>query len=245
MTGPGSQADRHILYLHGGALRAGAARQYRHFAWRIASAMRACVLAVDYRLAPEHPFPAALDDVVRAYNWLSRSVGAGNIVLMGDSAGGGLCFSLVLKLRDLREALPAGVVALSPWTNLALTGASLHQNAKADPMCNADDVPTFASEYLAGADPRLPYASPCYGDFTGCPPALVHVGSDEILRDDAVQIVEALQRAECPVTFQIWPRMPHVWHAFPPPILPEARQAMKNVSEFTENVFAASASVRG
>ncbi len=241
---PESIPERHVLFLHGGAYRAGAPKDYRHFTWRIAAAMRANVLAIDYRLAPEHPFPAALEDALAAYRWLcGRRIDARNVVLLGDSAGGGLCFGLFLKLRDSAEALPAGMVALSPWTDLALTGPSLRENAQSDPVLNADDLPRYAGEYLAGADPRLPYASPLYGDFTGCPATLVHVGSDEILRDDAVRIADRLRRAGGSVELRIWPRMPHVWHLFAD-ILPEARQAISDIERFAERLFAVSGSKR-
>jgi monoterpene epsilon-lactone hydrolase len=241
---PESQPERHVLFLHGGAYRAAAPKDYRHFTWRIAQAMRARVLAIDYRLAPEHPFPAALEDAVAAYRWLrGRGIDSRNILIVGDSAGGGLCFGLFLKLRDSGEALPAGLIALSPWTDLALTGASLRENAQSDPMLNADDLPRYAGEYLAGADPRLPYASPLYGDFTGCPATLLHVGSDEILRDDAVRISDRLKRAGGSVELQVWPRMPHAWHLFAD-ILPEARRAIADMGRFAERLFAVSTQAR-
>ena len=158
---PASEGDRHVLFLHGGAFIIGSPNLYRHLTWRIASAARARLLAVDYRLAPEHPFPAALEDAFTAYNWLvSRGTDPGRIAVMGDSAGGGLVFSLMLRLRDEGYPLPGAAVALSPWTDLALTGASLRVNAIYDPMLSADDPPLFVNDYLAGADPRAPYVSP-------------------------------------------------------------------------------------
>jgi acetyl esterase/lipase len=234
---PESRRERHVLFLHGGAYRVGSPAMYRHFTWRIAAAARARVLVIDYRLAPEHPFPAALDDAVSAYRWLSANGAMShNVMIMGDSAGGGLSFALLLKLRDSGDALPAGVVALSPWTDLALTGSSLRENARSDPMLNAEDIPRFANEYLAGADPRLPLASPLYGDFTGMPPALIQVGSDEVLRDDAVRLAEQLERFGCIAELQVWPRMPHVWHLFAE-ILPEARQAIASIGDFAERMY--------
>src|SRR5205823_10273307 len=162
---PSSVAERHVLFLHGGAFIIGSPNLYRHLTWRIASAARSRVLAVDYRLAPEHPFPAALEDAFTAYNWLlTRGTDPSRIAVMGDSAGGGLVFSLMLRLRDEGYPLPAAAAALSPWTDLALTGASLRVNAIYDPMLSADDPPLFVNDYLAGADPRAPYVSPLYGD---------------------------------------------------------------------------------
>jgi monoterpene epsilon-lactone hydrolase len=226
ITVPASKPRRHVLYLHGGAYRAGSPSNYRHFTWRIAVATQAAVLVIDYRLAPEHPFPAALDDAVSAYRWLlAAGADAANTIIMGDSLGGGLAIGILLKLRDDGLSLPAASVALSPWTDLALTGDSLRRNADADPMLNAVDLPRFASEYLAGANPRLPYAPPLYGDLAGLPPVLIHVGSDEILLDDALRLYERLQVTGSKAELEIWPRMPHVWHLFAPAI-PEAQRAI-------------------
>jgi monoterpene epsilon-lactone hydrolase len=229
---PDSEADRHVLFLHGGAFIIGSPNLYRHLTWRIASATRSRLLAVDYRLAPEHPFPAALEDAFTAYRWLVTS-GADprRIAVMGDSAGGGLVFSLMLRLRDEGYPLPGAAVALSPWTDLALTGASLRVNATFDPMLSADDPPLFVNDYLAGADPRAPYVSPLYGDPVGLPPTFIQVGSDEVLRDDAVRMADRMRAAGCQVELEIWPRMPHVWHVFVP-LIPEARRAIERVGAF-------------
>src|SRR5271169_1557513 len=229
---PGSEADRHVLFLHGGAFIIGSPKLYRHLTWRIASAARSRVVAVDYRLAPEHPFPAALEDAFTAYNWLlGQGTDPSRIAVMGDSAGGGLVFSLMLRLRDEGYPLPGAAVALSPWTDLALTGASLRVNAIYDPMLSADDPPLFVNDYLAGADPRAPYVSPLYGDPTGLPPTFIQVGSDEVLRDDAVRMADRMRAAGCQVELEIWPRMPHVWHVFVP-LIPEARRAIERVGAF-------------
>jgi monoterpene epsilon-lactone hydrolase len=229
---PASRTDRHALYLHGGGYRVGAPATYRHFTWRLANAMHAHLLVIDYRLAPEHPFPAALDDALSAYRWLLAG-GAHRLAVIGDSAGGGLALALLMKLRDEGLPLPTAAVALSPWTDLALTGESITSNAAADPMLNADDLPKFAADYLAGTDPRNPYASPIYGNPSGLPPTLLQVGSDEILRDDAVRMADNMQRAKCDVELQIWPRMPHAWHLLAP-VLPEARLAIACIGAFVE-----------
>jgi monoterpene epsilon-lactone hydrolase len=239
---PASRADRRVLYLHGGGYRLGSPATYRHFTWRLADATRARLLAIDYRLAPEHPFPAALDDAVAAYRWLLAERGdPRRMAVVGDSAGGGLALALLLKARNDGLPLPAAAVALSPWTDLALTGASLRLNAESDPMLNADDVPAFAADYLAGADPRNPYASPLYGDPSGLPPTLIQVGDDEILRDDAVRMAERMRGANCHVELQIWPRTPHVWQLLAP-LLPEARAAIAEIGGFVEGVLQARAS---
>jgi epsilon-lactone hydrolase len=235
---PASQPGRHVLYLHGGAYRLGTPSTYRHFTWRIASATKAQVLVIDYRLAPENPFPAALEDAVSYYCWLlAEGADPSQIVVIGDSAGGGLALALLLKLRDSKLPLPAAAVVLSPWTDLALTGASLASNAKLDAIVDAEDVPIFAADYLAGADPHHPYASPLYGDPTGLPPTLIQVSSEEVLRDDAVRMAATMQRAHCQVELQIWPRMPHVWHLLAP-IVPEAREAIAEIGKFVRRTVA-------
>jgi acetyl esterase/lipase len=235
---PSSQPGRYVLFLHGGAYRAGAPSNYRHFTWRIAAAARATVLAIDYRLAPEHPFPAALEDAVCAYRWLlAQGALPGSVLVMGDSAGGGLAFATLLRIRDDRLPHAAACVATSPWTDLALTGASLRLNARKDPLLNADLLPGLAADYLAGADPRLPYVSPLYGDLTGLPPSLIHVGSDEILRDDAVRMHERLRHAGCRSELEIWPRMVHSWHLFVP-MLPEAHRAIARIGTFAQQYLA-------
>jgi epsilon-lactone hydrolase len=233
-----SRRDRHVLFLHGGGYATGSPALYRHFTWRIAAAARARVLVVDYRLAPEHPFPAALDDARAAYRWLhAGTADPQRTVVMGDSAGGGLALALLLKLRDDGLERPGAAVALSPWTDLALTGASLSLNAISDPMLNVAEARLFADCYLAGVDPRNPYASPLYGNPAGLPPTLIHVGSDEILYDDAVRIAERLRAAGCLVEIEVWPRMPHGWHLFAP-VLPEARTAIARIGAFVDQVFA-------
>ncbi len=233
-----SRRNRHVLFLHGGGYVTGSPALYRHFTWRIATAARAHVLAINYRLAPEHPFPAALDDALAAYRWLlAGAADPQRTAVLGDSAGGGLALALLLKLRDDGLVLPAAAVALSPWTDLALTGASLSLSAKSDPMLNPADARLFAGCYLADADPRNPYASPLYGNPAGLPPTLIHVGSDEILHDDAVRMAENLRAAGCPVQIEVWPRMPHGWHLFAP-VLPEARTAIARIGAFADQVLA-------
>ena len=231
ITTPASRRDRFVLYLHGGAYRLGSPATYRNFSWRIAAAAQARVVALDYRLAPEHPFPAALDDALAAYRWLLSKAAPTRLALLGDSAGGGLALGLLLKLRDAGLPLPPAAVVLSPWTDLALTGPSITANAQSDPMLNADDLPQFAADYLGGTNPANPYASPLYGDPAGLPPTLFQVGSDEILRDDTLRMAEKLIGAGCKAVVEVWPRMPHVWHLLAP-LVPEARAAIKRVGAY-------------
>ncbi|HLY45352.1 MAG TPA: alpha/beta hydrolase [Stellaceae bacterium] len=232
VAAPGADPARRILFLHGGGYVSGSPELYRGLLWRIAAASAARITAIDYRLAPEHPFPAALDDAAAAWRGLlADGCDPRRAVVMGDSAGGGLALALGLRLRDEGSPLPAAIVAMSPWTDLASTGASLRRNAGRDPMLNAEDVPRLAAHYLAGADPRDPYASPLYGDPAGLPPTLIQVGSDEILRDDALRMAERMRAARCVVELEIWPRMPHVWQAFAT-VMPEARRAILRIGAF-------------
>ena len=231
---PESRNDRHLLFLHGGAFVLGSSEFYRHVTWRFARAARAALLTVDYRLAPEHRFPAALEDAANAYRWmLAEGIDARRIALIGDSAGGNLVFALLLKARDEALPLPGAAVGLSPWLDLALESPSFKINAEADPLLNTAEFPRLVRYYLDGADPHVPYASPVYGDFSGLPPTLIQVGSDEILRDDAVRAAEKIRASGGEVELEIWPRMPHVWHLFAT-ILPEARAAIEHIGDFLQ-----------
>jgi acetyl esterase/lipase len=230
---PASRADRDIIYLHGGGYLFGSPPIYRDMTWRIAAGTRACVVCVDYRLAPEHPFPAALDDAVAAYRWLlAQGAEPRRVALMGDSAGGGLMFAALMRLRDEGTPLPAVAAAVSPWTDLALTGASFRANTR-DPLIPVEHAERAVALYLAGADARNPYASPLYGDAAGLPPSLILVGGDEVLRDDAVRMAERLQAAGCDVTLDVFPRMFHAWHMLVR-VLPEAKTAVARACAFVD-----------
>ena len=232
-----ARPDADVLFLHGGAYVVGSFRNYGHFTWRLGKAARARVLAIDYRLAPEHPYPAALQDALTAYRWLlGQGADPKRMLFAGDSAGGGLTLALLLKLRDEGQPLPAGTVTMSPWTDLAMTGASLHTNADRDPMLVASEVPRLAAIYLDGADPRDPYASPLYGDPRGLPPTLIQAGGDEILRDDAVRMAEKMKAAGCDVELQISPCMPHVFQLLVT-VMPEAQAAVAEVARFARRVL--------
>jgi epsilon-lactone hydrolase len=235
MTTAQSPRGRDLLYLHGGGYATSAPAIYRDFGCRLAAATHARLLLPDYRLAPEHPFPAALDDAIAVYRWmLANRASEAPPAIIGDSAGGGLAFALLLRLQDEGLAEPAAIVALSPWTDLAMTGASMRLNARKDPMMSPEIVARRATCYLAGADPRTPYASPLYGDFRQPPDTLIQVGSDEVLRDDAVRMADRLRAAGGRVEIEVWPRMVHVWHLFAP-ILPEAGRAIGRIAEFLDD----------
>jgi epsilon-lactone hydrolase len=228
-----ARSDRYVLYFHGGGYAFGTEPLARDFTWRLGAATRASVLYFDYRLAPEHPFPAAVEDASKVYRWLAGRVDPARIAFVGDSAGGGLVLATLHKMRDEGFTLPRAAVAISPWTDLALTGPSLRHNAKSDPMMDVKRLPAYAQRYLGGADPRHPYASPLYGDASGLPPVLIQVGSDEILRDDAVRMAEKLRQAGGEVHLEEWPRMPHVWHHYAR-LVPEGRQAIERIGAFVQ-----------
>ena len=228
---PQAHRERCVLFFHGGGYSYGNAPLYQDFMWRIGTAARASVVYFDYRLAPEHPFPAALDDAVRVARWVATQFDPQQIAFVGDSAGGGLVLATLKKLRDQADTLPRAAVAISPWTDLALTGPSLRTNYKADPMMDAAQFPAIAKRYLGEADPRDPYVSPLYGEAAGLPPTLIQAGSDEVLLDDAVRMAEAMRTAGCDIELDVWPKMPHVWHLYAR-ILPEGRQAIDHVGHF-------------
>lgn len=228
-----SRADRCVLYFHGGGYCIGTAALYRDFLWRMAGAAGAQVFYFDYRLAPENPFPAALDDAIAAYRWLASRFDRRHIVFAGDSAGGGLLLATMLRLRDEGAQLPRAAAALSPWTDLTLTGESMRANAEADPMLDPDHMPDLVRSYCAGADPHNPYISPIYGDPAGLPPTLIQAGSDEILRDDAVRMADKMRAAGCEVELELWEKMPHVWHLYAR-LVPEARRAVARIGEFLQ-----------
>jgi epsilon-lactone hydrolase len=229
---PASRPDRHILYLHGGSYVCGFPALYRDLTWRLATLCRARVTCIDYRLAPEHPLPAALDDALAAYRGLlGEGVDARHIAVMGDSAGGGLTLATMLRLRDEGVALPAAASVVSPWTDLALTGESFRLNAAIDPLIPVELAPRVVELCLAGADPCHPAVSPLYGDPTGLPPTLIQVGGDDVLRDDAVRMADKMRAAGCDVEIEIWPQMWHVWHMLAR-VMPEARAAIDRIGAF-------------
>jgi epsilon-lactone hydrolase len=225
-TAPGSAADRVLLFLHGGGYCSGSIVSHRSLVTEAGRAAGIRTLAVDYRRAPEHPFPAAVDDAVTAWRWLlDQGVAPGRIVVGGDSAGGGLTLALWQRLRDLGEAFPACLWLISPWTDLTLSGATLETKDAADPLLHRAYLEELASAYSGGADRHDPLISPLFADLAGLPPTLVQVGTDEVLLDDAVRLGAA-------VTLQTWPRMIHafpLWNGG----LAEGRRALQDLGGFT------------
>ncbi|HET9926093.1 MAG TPA: alpha/beta hydrolase [Methylomirabilota bacterium] len=232
---PGAVAGRVVLYLHGGGYVIGSPRSHRHLAAAIASAAAASALLLDYRLAPEHPYPAAVDDAIAAYRWLlDQGIAPEHVVIAGDSAGGGLTVATLLALREARVPLPAGGVCISPWVDLTCSGESYRTKAGVDPIVQQAGVAEMAQAYLGTASPRTPLASPLFADLRGLPPLLIHVGSDEVLLDDAVQLAAQAKAAGVETTIEVWERMIHVWHWFLP-MLDEAHAAVETIGRFTRD----------
>jgi len=232
---PSAAPGRVVLYLHGGGYVIGSPRSHRHLAAAIAGAAEASALLLDYRLAPEHPFPAAVEDATAAYRWLlEQAVVPQHIVIAGDSAGGGLTVATLLALREARVPLPAGGVCISPWVDLSCGGASYGTKADADPIVRRSGVEEMARAYLGATPPRTPLASPLFADLRGLPPLLIHVGSDEVLLDDAVQLAERAKAAGVDATLEVYERMIHVWHWFLP-MLDEAQAAVEAIGRFVRS----------
>ena len=232
IAAPGTDADRVIYYLHGGGYAIGSINTHREMISRLSRASGARALAIDYRLAPEHPFPAAIEDATTAYRWLlSTGVDPARIVIAGDSAGGGLTVATLVSLRDAGDPLPAAAVCLSPWVDMEGTGDSMTTQAEADPMINREDVLEGARAYLNGAGPRTPLASPIHADLSGLPPLLIHVGTAEVLLDDSTRLAERARSAGVDVTLEPWDDMIHVFQFFASR-LPEAQQAIDRIGQF-------------
>jgi acetyl esterase/lipase len=240
---PDSDLDRAILYLHGGGYAIGSIATHRYLMQGIGKAAGARVLGIDYRLAPENPFPAAVDDAVAAWRWmLAQGLEPGRCAIGGDSAGGGLTLATLVALRDRGIALPGAAALLSPWTDLAGTGASVKTKAAEDPMVTDAGLEAMAQAYLGAADARDPLASPLYADHAGLPPLLIQVGSAEILLDDSTRLAERAKAAGVEVVLETWADMIHVFQAFP--TLAEAGQAIDRIGEFVRARTAVPAAMR-
>lgn len=237
VTPIGSDSSAIIYYLHGGAYTFGEMTTYRDILGRLTRMTHARALWLDYRLAPECPFPAAVDDALAGYRWLLDEGGdPQRIVIAGDSAGGGLALATMLAARDAGLPLPAGAALLSPWTDLTGESATAISRAAVDPMLVGSGIAQAGRRYLGAADPRNPLASPLFADLRGLPPLLIHVGDAETLLDDSRTLVERAQAAGVDVTLRIWPGMFHVFPIFPS-LLPEARKAVEEMASFiTERV---------
>ncbi len=229
---PGADPEVRLLYLHGGGWVSGSGGNYLPLAADISMAAKCAVLLPDYRLAPEYPFPAGLEDCIAAHEWLIGNGPNGPspakvTFIAGDSAGGNLTLATLLALRDRKHPLPAGGIPLSAATDFTLASASLKDVA--DPIISAKTMPEFRTRYLGQQDPRHPWASPVYGDYRGLPPLLIQVGEHEMLRDDSLRVAEKARADGIPVTLEIWPGMVHVFQIRG---LPESREAITQIADF-------------
>ena len=237
VSAPGADPDRRLLYFHGGGYVVGAPETRRDLAGRISAASGCVVLTAGYRLAPEHPFPAAVDDAWDALRFIRASGPSGQsparaLFIGGESAGGGLTLATLVATRDAGEPMPDAAVTLSAWTDLAISGESMQTRATADPMItDLTGLREMIDAYLGGADPRAPLASPLYADLSGLPPLLMQVGDDEVLLSDTTAVAEKARAAGVEVTEEVWPEMFHVFQSYAS-VLPEAQQAVERIGEF-------------
>jgi epsilon-lactone hydrolase len=239
ITAPGSQTGRAILYLHGGGYVMGSLTTHRSLVGEISRAAQAAALLVDYRLAPEAPFPAAVEDGVAAYRWLlDNGFAAKNLAIAGDSAGGGLAVATLISARDQGLPMPKAAVPISPWSDMTCSNESYKTRAEADPLVGSGSIGDMANLYLQGKDPKHPYASPNFASLKSLPPLLIHVGRDEVLLDDSIKLDQKAKADGVNSTLEIWEDMIHVWHAFHP-MLPEGKHAIERVGAFLREKWAA------
>ncbi len=224
--------DRAILHLHGGAYTMGSCNTHRALAARIALASNTPVLLPEFRLAPEYPFPASLEDSMAVYRWLiDRGISPQKIVITGDSSGGSLAIALTVLLRDEGVPLPAALACLSPWADLELTGESLTTRAKVDPICSLAESQFHAARYLGEQDARAPLVSPIYADLHGLPPIFIQVGDREILLSDSIRLAERAREDGVFTELEVWEGMWHVWQLFAW-YVPEGRRAIEKIGAF-------------
>jgi acetyl esterase/lipase len=222
-----------IYYLHGGAYVSCSPATHRQFTAALSRAADARVFSLDYRLAPEHRFPAAVEDAVVGYQWLvSQGIDPQNMVIGGDSAGGGLALATMAALRDMREKLPRAAFLLSPWTDLAVTGESIDANDLLDPMFFADNIRRMAAVYIGDSSPRDPLASPFYANLAGFPPMLIYASDTEVLLDDSRRLADRAKQSGVSVDLRIRSGLPHVWPVFVAFGVPESRKAINEISRF-------------
>lgn len=228
--------NRVILFLHGGSFNVGCVHSHACLMGMLADKTKTRVVGIDYRLAPEHPFPCALEDTMTIYRWLLTSgYEPSQIILVGNSAGSALLLSLLLSLKEAHKPMPHAGVCISPWVDLTLTAKSLQTNADKDYLPLAR-LKTSAEWYLAGKDPKTPLASPLFGDLTGLPPLLIHVGSHEILLDDARSIAKKAEACHVDVSLEIWEGLGHSWHLFASTI-PEGEEALDKIADWIAASF--------
>jgi len=229
---PGVRDDAVFLYLHGGGYVLGSPATGRHLAAAFSEAAGASILSLDYRLAPEHPFPAAVEDGAAGYRWLvNQGFPPERIAVGGDSAGGGLTVATLLALRDAGDPLPATGICISPWVDLTCSSASYKTKTGTDPIVVHEDILWMASMYIGDEDPKTPLISPVFADLKGLPPILIQVGSEEMLLDDSIGLDRRAREAGVDSTLEVWDDMIHVWHLFFQ-MLKEGRDAISRIGEY-------------
>lgn len=235
---PGADENKVILYFHGGGMVLMSPKTHRPLTVEIAQLTKMRLLSVDYRLAPEYPFPASLEDCVKTYKWvLSEGYEAKNIIIAGDSAGGNLTLTTLIKLRDDKIDLPRGAVALSPATDYTNDSKTIFENAPTDPILADTGIFWWLTSFLAGADPNNPLLSPLKADLTGLPPILIQVSTTEMLYDQSTRFAEKAKAAGVNITLQEWKDMIHVFQGFGLDDLPEAKEALNEIRKFIQNLF--------
>jgi len=232
-----AREDRALIYLHGGGYGTGSPRSHRHLAGDIAERAGVVALVPEYRLAPEHPFPAAVDDVLAVYRDTLKQFPPNRIAIAGDSAGGGLTVALLLAARDADLPMSAAAICISPWTDMTASSASYAQRASVDPLVTIEGLRRWRQYYIGDGDRRAPLVSPAHADLRGLPPLLIQVGSDEILRGDACLLADKARAVGIDTVLEVWPQMIHVWHWYWP-MLDEGERANAAIARFMRNHLA-------
>lgn len=226
-----------LLYFHGGGYCVGSKNTHRPLVSKIAKISGIKALIIDYRLAPENPYPAALEDALLSYEWLlEQGYKPGDILIGGDSAGGGLAAALLLLLKSKGRPQPVAAILLSPWADLTLSGDSIHKNADLEPMLPLEEMDRWAEKYIGDADPKNPFISPLFGDYKGICPVLIQVGTNEVILDDSKRLAAVMNKAGVKVEIEIWEGMFHVWQFFWQ-YLPEGIDAIYGIADYIRNTI--------
>lgn len=233
-----ARKDQALIYLHGGGYGTGSPRSHRHLAGDIARRAGVVALVPEYRLAPENPFPAAVDDALAVYRETLTQYAAPRIAIAGDSAGGGLTIAMLLAARDAGLPMPAAAICISPWTDMTASSASYAERAAVDPLVTMDGLVRWRQCYIGDGDRRAPLASPAHADLKGLPPLLIQVGGDEILLDDSRLLADKARAAGIDTVLEVWPQMIHVWHWYFP-MLDEGEHANAAIAQFMRDRLAA------
>lgn len=231
LTPQTARKDQALIYLHGGGYGTGSPRSHRHLAGDIAKRAGVVALVPEYRLAPENPFPAAVDDALAVYRDTLKSFAPSRIAVAGDSAGGGLTIAVLLAARDAGLPMPAAAICISPWTDMTASGASFKERAAVDPLVTMEGLDRWRKCYIGDGDRRQPLSSPAHADLKGLPPLLIQVGGDEILLDDARMLADKARAVGIDTVLEVWPQMIHVWHWYFP-MLDEGERANATIANF-------------